>query len=159
MSHVFVTHRDPTYVDLVLRTFRDLPGIAEALAGVGRAKYGLDHERAGDVVLVSSPGSWQAYYWWNENAQAPDFAHRVDIHRKPGYDPVELFFDPTTKTTPLDATLVRGSHGAPLETAQSAGVLVASRPGIIRQSAVRDTDVAGMVLRQFGIEGAGSVEA
>jgi len=35
----------------------------------------------------------------------------VDIHRKPGYDPLELFFDPSTKTISLDTSLIKGSHG------------------------------------------------
>ncbi len=71
----------------------------------------MDHERSGDVILISTPNSWQAYYWWLDDAQAPGFARTVDIHRKPGYDPVELFFDPATRGIPLDASLVSGSHG------------------------------------------------
>jgi hypothetical protein len=150
-SHVFVKDRDPTYVEQVLRVFRDLPGIDEVLVGIGRQKYGLDHDRAGDVVLVSSPDSWQAYYWWNEDEQAPAFARTVDIHRKPGYDPVELFFDPVTKSTPLDAALVRGSHGAPAVTPEQQGILLSSRADVLSEASMKDTDVAAVVLRQFGI--------
>jgi hypothetical protein len=150
-SHVFVKDRDPTYVEQVLRVFRDLPGIDEVLVGIGRQKYGLDHDRAGDVVLVSSPDSWQAYYWWNEDEQAPAFARTVDIHRKPGYDPVELFFDPVTKSTPLDAALVRGSHGAPAVTPEQQGILLSSRADVLSEASMKDTDVAAVVLRQFDI--------
>ncbi len=150
-SHVFVKDRDPTYVEQVLHVFRDLPGIDEVLVGIGRQKYGLDHDRAGDVVLVSSPDSWQAYYWWNEDEQAPAFARTVDIHRKPGYDPVELFFDPVTKSTPLDAKLVRGSHGAPAVTPEQQGILLSSRADVLSEASMKDTDVAAVVLRQFGI--------
>ena len=76
------------------------------------AKYKIDHPRCGDLVLISDPHSWQAYYYWLDDAKAPQFARTVDIHRKPGYDPVELFFDARSKTIPLNANLVRGSHGA-----------------------------------------------
>ena len=94
----------------------------------------LDHDRAGDLVAVSAADRWFTYYYWLDDARAPDYARTVDIHRKPGYDPVELFIDPKLPlpglriawkllrkrlgfrmlmdVIPLDATLVRGSHGA-----------------------------------------------
>jgi len=150
-SHVFVKNRDPSVIEQVLQTFSRLDGIDEVLTGVGRQKYCLDHERAGDVILVSSPNSWQAYYWWFEDWQAPAYARTVDIHSKPGYDPVELHFDPASKGIPLDATLVKGSHGAPADTDAQRGVLLASQTGVLPPSHASDTDVAGIVLRQFGI--------
>jgi hypothetical protein len=151
-SHVYVRDHDPTYVDQVLRVFRDLEGIDEVLVGVGRQKYELDHERSGDIILVSAANSWQAYYWWNEDTQAPRFARTVDIHRKPGYDPVELHFDAATKGIPLDATLVRGSHGSPTAASAQPAVAVCSAPAVLPADDLQDTDVAGIVLRQFGIE-------
>ena len=93
--------------------FAAATGIAEVLVGDERGKYDLNHPRAGEVILVSTPNSWQAYYWWLDDARAPKFARTVDIHRKPGYDPVEMHLDMATKIIPLDATLVKGSHGAP----------------------------------------------
>ena len=102
-------------------------------------------------MLVSEPNSWQAYYWWLDDARAPSFARTVDIHRKPGYDPVELHVDMATRSIPLDASLVRGSHGAPpLEEAQR-GVLLSSRPGTLVGRQMADTDVYDLVLRQYGI--------
>ena len=86
------------------------------------------------------------------SAHAPPFARTVDIHQKPGYDPVELHFDPATRSIPLDAMLVRGSHGAPATTPAQQGVLLSSRPGVLGASSLRDIDVAPLVLRQFGIE-------
>ena len=83
--------------------------------------------------------------------EAPDFARTVDIHRKPGYDPVELFFDPATRGIPLDATLVKGSHGAPPLDASQRGVLLSSQRGVFVEGPTADTDVADIVLRQFGI--------
>ncbi|MEX2171161.1 MAG: nucleotide pyrophosphatase/phosphodiesterase family protein [Pirellulales bacterium] len=148
-SHVFVRDRDSSTIKKVADLFRNQEGIAEVLVGEERAKYALDHERSGDVVLISTPDSWQAYYWWLDDERAPAFAHTVDIHRKPGYDPVELFFDPVKKGIPLDATLVKGSHGAPVQRDGPRGVVVSSRKGILDTEQLADTEVADVVLRQF----------
>ena len=112
-----------------------LPGVARVLAGNEREEIHLRHERSGDLVALSQPDAWFAYPFWLDDAQAPDYARTVDIHRKPGYDPCELFFDPGLwwptgraflrlvqkklgfrtlfDVVPLDASLVRGSHGLP----------------------------------------------
>ena len=151
-SHVFVQGGEAKIIKRVANLFKKQPGISEVLTGDKLGKYGLDHPRSGDVVLVSEPNSWQAYYWWEDDAQAPGFARTVDIHRKPGYDPVELFFDPKTKGIPLDATLVRGSHGAPVKSSAQQSVLLCSEPGVFVGGQAADVDVAGIVLRQFEIE-------
>ncbi|HEX3870177.1 MAG TPA: nucleotide pyrophosphatase/phosphodiesterase family protein [Pirellulales bacterium] len=148
-AHVFVSN--PAKIGRVVDLFRGKQGIGEVLAGDERARYELDHERAGEVVLVSTPNSWQAYYWWLDDARAPKFARTVDIHRKPGYDPVELHFDPATKSIPLDASRVRGSHGAPARSAAQRGVILASQKGVLVGGNVADTDVFGLVTRQWGI--------
>ena len=98
------------------------------LVGAQRGRYDLEHPRSGEVILISTPRSWQAYYWWLSDDRAPPFARTVDIHRKPGYDPVELFFDPATKSIPLDAALVKGSHGVPAVDRSQRSVLLASEP-------------------------------
>ena len=94
---------------------------------------GIDHPRSGDLIAVADARSWFTYYYWQDDARAPDFARTIDIHRKPGYDPAELFIDPALRlpkfrvarflarkklgfrarldVIPLDASLVRGSHG------------------------------------------------
>jgi len=151
-SHVFVRDRDDRRIDDIAQRFAEEPGIAEVLVGPQRGKYALDHPRAGEVVVISEPSSWQAYYWWFDDACAPEFARTVDIHRKPGYDPVELHFDPRTRSVPLDAALVRGSHGAPVTHDAQRGVLLSSHPDTVSESGVRDIDIAPLVLRQFGIE-------
>lgn len=148
-SHVFVQDAAAAVVQRVAEVFRGLAGIEQVLVGAELARYGLQHPRSGEVVLVSTPESWQAYYWWQDDARAPAFARTVDIHRKPGYDPVELFFDPATRSIPLNATLVKGSHGAPVCTAAQRGVLLASRAGVLGSERCVDTDVAELVLRQF----------
>ena len=150
-SHVFVKDRDAATIGRVVDSFRGQPGFAEVLAGSERDKYALTHERAGDVVLISTPNSWQAYYYWLEDGSAPQFARTVDIHSKPGYDPVELHFDFATKSIPLNASLVKGSHGAPALTNAQRGVLLSSQKGMFVERAMADTDVCDLVLRQFGI--------
>jgi hypothetical protein len=148
-SHVFVKDRDPTTIQRVSGLFRGQNGIAEVLAGDERKKWALDHERAGDVVLISAPNSWQAYYYWQVDKDAPKFARTVDIHNKPGYDPVELHFDFATKTIPLDATLVKGSHGAPAFTNAQRGVFLSSSSTGLDVRLLPDTDICQLVLRQF----------
>src|SRR5208282_2680621 len=103
-SHVFVANADERTIELTAGIFRNQPGIAEVLAGTQRGRYGLDHPRSGELILVSAPNSWQAYYYWLADGKAPGFARSVDIHRKPGYDPVELHVDMATRSIPLDAT-------------------------------------------------------
>ncbi len=149
-SHIFVAGGDEKLAVRVAELFRGTPGVAEALVGTQRFRYGLEHARSGEVVLISTPRSWQAYYWWLEDDRAPRFARTVDIHRKPGYDPVELFFDPATKSIPLDATLVKGSHGAPAVDVSQHSVLLSSDPTLVPGPEIRDTDVFGIVLGHFG---------
>jgi predicted AlkP superfamily pyrophosphatase or phosphodiesterase len=151
-SHVFVRDGDPQVRQQLVDLFRDQRGIAEVLEGPELTKRGLSHPRCGEVVLVSSPDSWQAYYYWLSDDRAPCFARTVDIHRKPGYDPVELHFDPTTKSIPLDPSLVRGSHGAPATQRHQRTVLMASEPHLFPPGALKDTDVFDVVLRSFGLE-------
>jgi predicted AlkP superfamily pyrophosphatase or phosphodiesterase len=151
-SHVFVRDGDTAVKKKVARLFGKQRGIAEVLHGETLAKYNLNHARSGDLVLISEPNSWQAYYWWEENTRAPRFARTVDIHRKPGYDPVELFFDNRTKGIPLDATLVKGSHGAPAATAAQCGVFLSSEAGVFLGGMLKDTEIAGVVLKQFEVQ-------
>ncbi len=113
----------------VLELLRQVPGIELLLEGESKAAHHLDHERAGDIIAVAQPDSWFTYYFWLDDAVAPDYARVVDIHKKPGYDPVEMFMSSKMRAgykllrkklgfryvmdvIPLDATLVKGSHGA-----------------------------------------------
>ncbi len=154
-SHIYlqqsVSNRE---VDQIANLFRGSPGIDEVIVGKGREKYQLDHPRSGEIILISKPESWQAYYYWLEDEKAPPFARTVDIHRKPGYDPVELFFDPITKSIPLDASLVKGSHGAPARQSYQQGIFTSSQCGILEKSgfqngAIHDYDVCQLILDQF----------
>ncbi len=149
LSHIFVKDRDAAAAEQVAKLFRGHEGIAEVLVGPQKARYELDHERSGDVILVSTPNSWQAYYWWLQDDRAPGFARTVDIHRKPGYDPVELHFDPATRSIPLNANLVKGSHGVPENDPETRGVILSSRPNVLRRESLADTDVFEVVLGEM----------
>ncbi len=151
LAQIFVRDNDKRVIAQVVDLFSREPCVAEVLDRAGQAKYEIDHYRNADVVLASTPDSWFAYYWWNDDTQAPIYARTVDIHRKPGYDSVELFFDPATKGIPLDATLVRGSHGAPPREESQRGVLLCNQRGVFIERTMADVDVAEIVLRQFGV--------
>jgi len=150
-SHVYVADSDERTIESAAGIFRNQPGIAEVLVGTQRGRYGLDHPRSGELILVSSPNSWQAYYYWLDDDKAPGFARTVDIHRKPGYDPVELHIDMAARSIPLDATLICGSHGAPATDPTQHTVLLASKPILPAGPTVSDTDVFGIVMKQFGV--------
>jgi hypothetical protein len=103
------------------------------------AEVGLTHRRAGDLVLTAGADTWFDYKWWKEEAEVPSFAGTVDIHRKPGYDPLELFWNPATMSISKDATLVRGSHGR----ADSDAILV----GAVEAKPYACADVASVIQR------------
>ncbi|HVY63136.1 MAG TPA: alkaline phosphatase family protein [Planctomycetota bacterium] len=131
LAHVYV--RDPADRARVKALVEKLPGVDRVLDEDGKRAAGLDHPRSGELVAVAGKGAWFTYYHWLDDARAPDFARTVDIHRKPGYDPCELLLDPAIalppvkigwtllkkalgfryllNVIPLDATLVKGTHG------------------------------------------------
>ncbi|MFC4013798.1 alkaline phosphatase family protein [Nonomuraea purpurea] len=92
VAHVYV--RDPADVPAVAKLCASVPGVASVLDQDGKAAHALDHPRSGELVLLAEPDAWFTYYYWLDDDRAPDFARLVEIHRKPGYDPAELFFDP-----------------------------------------------------------------
>jgi len=119
-AHVYC---DDDAVDDAAAALGELPGVSEVARGDRLRQLGVAHPNSGELVLLSEPDAWFAYYWWHDPGRVPAFARTVDIHRKPGYDPVELFIDPATKSIPLDASLVRGSHGLPPKGPGDCGVL------------------------------------
>jgi predicted AlkP superfamily pyrophosphatase or phosphodiesterase len=106
-----------------------LPEVARIYRGAARNEIGLDSDRAGELVVFAHPDAWFEYRWWSDWSQAPAFAWTVDIHRKPGYDPTELFFDPATRRVRADQPqLVKGSHGALPESESDWPLLVGAAP-------------------------------
>lgn len=147
VAHIYV---EDGYLEQARKVIADTAGVDKVLSsGAQKDQLKINHPRSGDIIAISDVDKWFSYYWWHEDESAPDFAHSVDIHRKPGYDPVELFFDPRTKRVPLDASLVKGSHGRPVNPATGEGyaAFVSTEPGSgNRDDVVRCVDIAGRIL-------------
>ncbi|MDP8923747.1 MAG: alkaline phosphatase family protein [Chloroflexota bacterium] len=110
MAHVFVK---PDHVAVVRAALVGVPGVERVLDREEQRALEIDHPSSGELIAIAESDAWFAYYWWLDDELAPPYAREIDIHRKPAYDPVELFFDPATKSIPLKPELVRGSHGRP----------------------------------------------
>jgi hypothetical protein len=108
VAHIYIKDN---YANSVRKILEGIKGIDMILDKELKQQLRIDHPRSGDLIAVSNKDKWFSYYWWFDTVKAPSFVKKVDIHRKPGYDPVELFFDFNTKSIPLDGKLVRGSHG------------------------------------------------
>jgi predicted AlkP superfamily pyrophosphatase or phosphodiesterase len=167
VAHIYVN--DPTLLQEVQSLLESTAGISSVLDNVLKRVEGLDNHRSGDLIAVADARSWFTYYYWQDDHRAPDFARCVDIHRKPGYDPVELFLDPAISmprlkiasklakkklgmrmlmdVIPLDATLVKGSHGRIPEDQADWPVLVGDFPGLAGAESVKAVDVYGLLYR------------
>ncbi len=108
VAHIYIKAGQKERVRNVLEK---TAGIDCLLDTDGQRTHRIHHPRSGDLVAVSSRDRWFSYYWWLDRERAPDFADRVDIHRKPGYDPLEMFLEPGTFNISQDTSLIRGSHG------------------------------------------------
>lgn len=172
-THVYV--RRPEDIQPVKALLSRSAGIENVLDSNEQKAFGIDHERSGELVAISAPEAWFTYYFWLDDNLAPDYARTVDIHRKPGYDPVELFVDPKLKLPKLrvaqrlaqkmlgfryymdviglDASIVKGSHGrlpTPGREMQEAPVFISSNRSIERDQ-IPMTAVKEMALKlQFG---------
>lgn len=126
IAHVYC--KTPEITARLKALLSKLPGVDKVLDKEEQKAYRVKHERSGDLLLLAKRNAWFTYYFWEDDAKAPDYARMVDIHKKPGYDPVEMFmtskaraiyklllkkmgFRAVLDITPLDATLVKGSHG------------------------------------------------
>jgi predicted AlkP superfamily pyrophosphatase or phosphodiesterase len=167
VAHVYVA--DPTDIPKVRALLEATEGVAEVLDETGKQSYGLDHSRAGELVAIAQPNAWFTYYYWLDDRCAPDFARTVDIHRKPGYDPVELFLNPALKfpqikiaatllkrrlggralldVIPLDANLVQGSHGRVSKIPDESPVLMTQQAQHLEGGAIAATEVCSLILR------------
>ena len=166
VAHVYV--KDTADLPAVKAALEKTPGVARVLDESGKREAGLDHPRSGELVALAAPDRWFTYYYWLDDRLAPDFARTVDIHRKPGYDPVELFLDPALKlpklkiagklvkkalgfrtlmdVIPLDASLVKGSHGA-APAREEEGAVLLSTSGVGRADRLKATAVKDLILR------------
>jgi len=144
VAHVYLL--DHSAKDAVRKVLQSMAGIAKLLDDEGKKAAGIDHARSGDFVALSASDKWFAYYWWLDEAKAPDFAFTVDIHNKPGYDPLELFFNSERKCIATDTSLVMGSHGLVPADDRDMAVCVGDLPGPERFAA---TDVMNAIISRF----------
>jgi predicted AlkP superfamily pyrophosphatase or phosphodiesterase len=169
VAHVYVNER--SRLNEVEQLLRSTPGVAEVLSRDAQYAAGIDHPRSGDLLVVAAEGSWFTYYYWLEDSdqRPPGFARTVDIHRKPGYDPVELFIDPEISNPkarigwtlmkrrmgfrtlldviPLDASLVKGSHGRAPADADAAPVWLEARRSGSGEDVIDPTSVCERILQ------------
>ena len=167
IAHVYVA--EPSLIPDVRALLASLPGVERVHDDSDKHTLGLDHPRAGELVALADARSWFTYYYWLADDHAPDFARTVEIHRKPGYDPVELFLDPALAAPklaigrrllmrklgfrclmdviPLDASLVRGSHGRITDRAEDGPLVIASRADLLTQGKVAATEVKSLLLK------------
>ncbi len=146
-----------------------LPGVERVLDETTKPALGIDHARSGELVALAHADSWFTYYYWLDDEKAPDYARTVDIHRKPGYDPVELFLDPAIRVPqlsigwrlakralgmrtlmdviPLDANLVKGSHGRMTDDAADGPLFISSDPALLPPGPVAATQVKEMIMQ------------
>ena len=168
IAHVYV--RQASDLAFVSRLLGNTPGINRVLDHTAQAAAGIGHARAGELLAVAEPGHWFTYYYWLHDARAPDFARTVDIHRKPGYDPVELFLDPDLRAPrlriatrlaqkalglrtlmdviPLKPELVHGTHGR-LATDPARGPLLIGTHKPLAAERYAITDVKDVILRHW----------
>ena len=173
VAHVYVQRADD--ITNVKALLERLDGVEKVLDRKAQREAGIDHERSGELVCVSHSNAWFTYYFWQDDQLAPDYARTVDIHRKPGYDPVELFVDPKIRFPKvrvanrlarkmlgfryymdligLDAGIVRGSHGRLADAnrlVEDGPVLICSSKRVERDE-LHATDVRNLMLNlQFG---------
>ena len=140
---------------------------------IGAPDADLDHARAGDLIAVAKEGAWFAYPYWLDDERAPDFARTVAIFDKPGYDPCELFLDPELAfpmvrvarrvaqkklgmrylmdVIPLDASLVKGSHGRLPSSPERGPVFLSTLPSDGDAGTIPMTSVKARMLRAMGL--------
>jgi predicted AlkP superfamily pyrophosphatase or phosphodiesterase len=171
VAHVYVN--DLSRLNEVRRIVESTPGVAEVLDDRGKQAAHLDHPRAGELVAVAEPDAWFTYYYWLDDSKAPDYARTVDIHRKPGYDPAELFIDPALgapkarigltllrrqlgfrallEVTPLDASLVKGSHGRVTTEPADSPLIATQSPALLPAGHIEGPTVFDVLLQHLGV--------
>jgi predicted AlkP superfamily pyrophosphatase or phosphodiesterase len=166
IAHVYI--RDPKDEPAVKKIFEERQEVEQVLDEPAQREFGLNHPRSGELVLIGKSDAWFTYYFWEDDDRAPDYARTVDIHRKPGYDPCELFIDPKIRfpklkiartllkktlgfsslmeITPLDPSLVKGSHGRTTDQADEGPIFMTTEPKFLQNSELRATDVLKLLL-------------
>jgi len=167
LAHIYIKNKKD--IKKVKEIISNLEGVETVLDNKDKAKYGLDHHRSGELIAISNADRWFSYYYWLDDKRAPDYAKTVDIHRKPGYDPVELFFDPDLKFPKVTSFLklmkrklgfrnlldvislkrseiVRGSHGRITDNPNDGPLIISSRKDLLPKKSLPATEFKNFVL-------------
>ena len=166
-----ISSEHASHIQRVAKVLAALPGVESVLDHAAQAALQIDHQRSGDLVVTAQPGAWFAYPWWLDDARAPDFARCVDIHKKPGYDPCELLIDPaitlpalhvakfkiaralgfraSLHLTPLNASLVKGTHGRAQLAPGFEPVVLAENVLLPEKDFVSCQDISDIILRHL----------
>ncbi len=167
VAHVYVNDR--ARITEIRSIIESVHGVERVLGDREKATCRIGHVRAGDLIAVAAPHAWFTYYFWLDDRRAPDFARTVEIHRKPGYDPVELFLDPSIRfphvtvgwklmkrkaglrslldVIPLDAGLVKGSHGRQTGWDEEGPVFISTARHLVPETRIASVDVHDLILR------------
>jgi predicted AlkP superfamily pyrophosphatase or phosphodiesterase len=165
IAHIYC--KNPSIIEKLVKLIQSVKGVEKVLFGEDLKKYHINHERCGDIVVVADKDSWFTYYYWLDDAKAPDFARMVDIHKKPGYDPVEMLTDPKDKLVmakvvgkllkkklgfrtvmniiPIDATLIKGSHGRLTEDKEDYPVFISNRKQSKKEKVINAIQVRDLI--------------
>lgn len=166
IAHIYIN--DKKDMPAVKEIFKNVEGIEQVMDEDGKKACGLDHERAGELVLISESDRWFTYYYWNEDSRSPDYARTVNIHAKPGYDPCELVLDPAISfpklkigstllkkllgfrylmdVIPLDAGLIKGSHGRVTDDDNEGPIFMTTEPKLVKTQTIMAQDVFALFL-------------
>jgi predicted AlkP superfamily pyrophosphatase or phosphodiesterase len=166
IAHVYV--KRPERIGEVKALLEELDGVETVLDEQGKRDAGLAHPRSGELVAISKADRWFSYYFWLDDDRAPDYARTVDIHRKPGYDPAELFVNPKIAVPMatigwkllkkklgfrymmdvigLNASIVRGSHGRVTDRPEAGPLVISSQAGLLPDGSIDAVDFKGLVL-------------
>ncbi|WP_419212133.1 alkaline phosphatase family protein [Maribacter sp. X9] len=165
IAHVYC--KNTSEIEKVAGLLESVQGVEKVFYGAQLKEYNLEHERCGDIVVVADKDSWFTYYFWLDDAKAPDYARMVDIHKKPGYDPVEMMTDPKDKLVmakvvgklirkklgfrtvmdiiPLDANLIKGSHGRLTEDKDDYPILITNHKEVIGKDTIEAIEVRKII--------------
>ena len=169
IAHIYVENKAD--IPEIKALIESVEGVEMVLDEAGKKAQYLDHERSGDLIAVADKDSWFTYYFWLDDKKAPDYARMVDIHKKPGYDPVEMFINPKIKlpmlkvgskligkklgfrmvmdVIPLDATLVKGSHGRITENKEDRPVFISRQKDLLDKETIEPTEVFDLILNHL----------
>ncbi len=168
IAHVYIKNKK--HLDAVKKLIAQQEGVEQVLSKDEIEQEHLNHDRCGDLVVVADKDSWFTYYFWLDDAKAPDYARMVDIHKKPGYDPVEMMTDPKDKLVmakvvgklikkklgfrtvmdiiPIDATLIKGSHGRIPEDTDDYPILISNNNSVSKDEVIEAVDVYQVIENQ-----------